>query len=582
MSDRDRDYDSRRSRDMDDDDSGPSFRRGERARRDLDDDLEEEDGSVRRDRPAYRDDDDEAGISPPERASARSGIGRFILPVGGGLLAGGALLAGLSLFLAEEVETVGVVSPPVVSPAPQAVAVPTPVAPATAPPQAVAGDLPRGALPGLASGFGQGGALPSIGQPGSIPGNLGQPGSGQSAGVLPGAGGAPLPMLGGAGGQPPAAPIMPTAPVGVPPVSVSPGERPAEVAAPRVAQDEVRRLEERIARGEERAQELQARLAEAAARIDRYRRGNEALLASIADLRAEIDLQDDAIAEFRRALEERARQASVAQPPPEPAPVAPAAAPRTPPVQIPIRLASFNSNTRLALSFPSEPVYDVDQRDNDVRVRFLGGELPNLLGLPAQIRNIESVASAPGLLEIRVAEGVTVRHAQVGAQISLSFFNRGVEPPATAGAAPRERRPDPARQEEVQPPAVPQVAPTTEASRPVSQPPSSREAPAAATAPQVASSSPASTPAAGREAPVSPPAAQPPSQASVQPPAAASLAGLRLRSVSRRAVLVETSAGDIHRVELGETLPNSSAIAQEVRRDGEEWVLVTSVGVLRP
>jgi hypothetical protein len=52
--------------------------------------------------------------------------------------------------------------------------------------------------------------------------------------------------------------------------------------------------------------------------------------------------------------------------------------------------------------------------------------------------------------------------------------------------------------------------------------------------------------------------------------------------VSRRAVLVETKDGEIHRVELGQTLPGVSAVAQEVRRDGDVWVLVTSGGILRP
>jgi hypothetical protein len=70
---------------------------------------------------------------------------------------------------------------------------------------------------------------------------------------------------------------------------------------------------------------------------------------------------------------------------------------------------------------------------------------------------------------------------------------------------------------------------------------------------------------------------------SVQPQAAkVDLSGLKLRSVSRRAVLIETGDGEIHRVELGQTLPGMSVVAQEVRRDGDVWVLITSEGILRP
>jgi hypothetical protein len=332
--------------------------------------------------------------------------------------------------------------------------------------------------------------------------------------------------------------------------------------------------------------------------MSRQRQGNQALLAGIADLRAEIDEREAEIERLRSAMQrvmvanaaqEAAARAAAPQASAPAAPVAqpaqPASASATPPAQeqrrppatqVPVRFANFNGFTRLTLAFAAEPVYDVDQSGDEVRVRFLGGELPSLLGLPAQTRNIESIATMPGMMEIRVAEGVNVRHAMLGTQVALTFHNRGLTPPESAGQPPRPRRPESSPDAGASPPSEPRTPPSETAAVAPSAPPRPASQETRPAPQETAAASPRAT------APTPPPA---PTQAAMPVPAQAAqvgLSGLRLRSVSRRAVLVETEDGEIHRVELGQTLPGVSAVAQEVRRDGDVWVLVTSGGILRP
>jgi hypothetical protein len=558
MSERRRDFDERDDLDGHDDER----RSRERASRrdDFDDDgpdLESRRDTRRRD----LDDEEDDPVEPePPRPSLLS---KLILPVGGGLLAGAAVLSAAVVFLGGDEGPITPTAPQIVATGPQGSQAPQGVPSAPGP------------APGLAPGFGQQ----------------------QMAQVTPPRPAAPPPMVPtpaplsapvqASPGPFPVAPAVPAATVAeaVQVPSPVPPTAPARVEEPVIREltGEVRAFRERVVELERLLQEQSRRMSDLNQDVSRQRQGNQALLAGIADLRAEIDEREAEIERLRSAMQ-RVMVANAAQEvaartaaPQASTPAAPAAQPaqstpasatpaaqeqRRPPVtQVPVRFANFNGFTRLTLAFPAEPVYDVDQSGDEVRVRFLGGELPSLLGLPAQIRNIESIATTPGVMEIRVAEGVNVRHAMLGTQVALTFHNRGLTPPETAGQPPRPRRPEPTPAAGASPPQEPNA--------PSSEP--------AAAAPSASPRADAPTP------PAPPQSASRQATAPVQPQAAqVDLSGLRLRSVSRRAVLIETEDGEIHRVELGQTLPGVSAIAQEVRRDGDVWVLVTSGGVLRP
>ena len=564
MSERRRDFDERDDLDERDDERRPRDREQATRREEFDDDGPDL-GSRRDARRRDLDDEEDDPVEPePPRPSP---LARLILPVGGGILAGVAVLSAAVVFLGGDAGQIAPTAPQIVATGPQLPPAPqmAPTAPAPA--------------SGLAPGFGQQ----------------------QMAQVAPPRPTAPAPVA-SAPGQPPAQPPGVAALPSAPPMDAPPMPMPVTSASPARTEDsvirgltaEVQAFRERVAGLERLLQEQTRRMSDLNQDMSRQRQGNQALLAGIADLRAEIDEREAEIERLRSAMqrvmvanaaqEVAARAASPGASPPsapaapaapaaQPAPSAPAApaAPqaqeqrRPPVVQIPVRFANFNGFTRLTLAFPAEPVYDVDQAGDEVRVRFLGGELPSLLGLPAQIRNIESISTMPGMMEIRVAEGVPVRHAMLGSQVALSFYNRGTTPPETAGAAPRPRRPESTTEaggspaQEPRPPRVETPAAPVAAPAPAPVVPPAAPRPAAAETPQ----------------PSRPPAA-PPAVAQVD------LSGLRLRSVSRRAVLIETEDGEIHRVELGQTLPGVSAVAQEVRRDGDVWVLVTSGGILRP
>lgn len=538
MAGRDRDFarDERNERE-EDQEAPPTFRRGARLEREEDVEVDEEPARRGRRSKRWEDEEDVGEDSVEEQPPRKPLLARLILPVGGGILAGGALLAGLTMFLGG-----GSDSPVVVAGGERGgVGAPAPVGSSLAPGFGNAVSLPppggsgTPSSPLLAPSVA---ALPDMSRP-REPGSAAAGGASAPTGLFPG-GGTPSPGA--------AAPEV------------------AEQAQPVATLRDIQAIWDRLSFYDGRMQAADNQLQAMQAVATRYQRSLEAVLAGLGDMRAELDAREAEVAALRAMVERRepAPGASAASSAPA-TPSTPAAAsspPRQPPPQIPVRVSTFANHTRLVLAFPAEPVYDVDQRDDIVRVRFLGNELPNLLGLPSSIRNVESLASTSGMLEIRVSEGVNVRHAMMGTQVALSFFNRGVEPPATAGQAPRERRPEPVASERNEATPASVVTPATvPASVPVPGPVSG-SAPVSASVP---ASVPASAAAAGSAE-----------------TGMAALEGWRLRSVSRRAVLVENAQGEIHRVELGQALPGSRVIAQEVRRDGDVWVLVTSVGILRP
>jgi len=521
---------------------------------DRDDDREEEvrvplgsrrEGRPRASRPEHEWRDDAEDVGAEERGWREAMRSRLVLLVGAGGLAAAALVGGLVFFGG------GDEAPPPLTTAPPGPPSPAgPVAPAP-------GAAERAGRPpeALADGFARQIATAPQGRAGPAASPAEPP---RPPRAPTGAPAAPL-------GLAPAFQAQGTAPAPPPPLATRPGgaeslgdadarpEPPPPPAPPPGLVEELRRLAAKVDRlGEDLAQ-TRARMDEALARIERQRRGSQdAILGGIADLRGELERRDAEIEELRRRTAELAatgvRQA--AAPPPSPPP------PRV--VQASMRYTASPTHARLVLGFPDEPVYDIEQEGNEIRMRILGDVRPNLAGLPIRMRHIEYMTAAPGLLEIMVAEGTRVRHRRLGAQVVLSFHDGRTPPPPDSGEEPRARRRTGAAREAAAD-ARPGGAEPPRAAAPLPGP--ERQ----------------DRPGGGPSRAIAP--AEPPRQ----PEGSGTIEGLRLRSVSRRAVLVERGDGEIVRVELGEAIPGTrGAIAREIRKEGEVWVLETSAGVLRP
>lgn len=394
-------------------------------------------------------------------------------------------------------------------------------------PGSVAMGPPSPRQPGLADAPpSRPGELPQGLFPSSPPVPPGQPGQPSAMPQAPGPGFGPMQPERSASG-------LPSGPAERPPAAA----QPAQDGATAALAAELRGLRLQL----DALRSSVSRLEEAQSSAETTLQVQSASLRSI--LAQQMDLGGE-LAELRAKLDELEKRRVEAAAPPQPPPQPPPAAP--------MRHVAAGNHQRLVVTLPHEAVYEAVQDGNVVRVTFPDPVLPDPSRLPRSIKGVASLVTDVGAVEIRLAGDHPVRHAAFGRDVVIAVFDEGSTPPPSAGAPPRSARSASASGAAQAAPAMPVPPPAAVPPVPPAAPAAPPPAVSAAAAPQVA-----------------------------RVPEADALAGWVLRSVSRRAVLVERN-GETHRVELGATLPGTAIRALEVRRDGEVWVLVTSAGVLRP